>query len=218
MYGDCLSTTHPVIPVIYPINNHLDAAPHRSCARPQSEEKQRFRPARAVFGAQHRGAGKCFRRSGRPGVTQPCHPTRLAFRRNRLFLLYIHARAPRGEPERIVTVWIRGREATSNGATMSMIPKPGGPAARNTRAEEDFERALRPNRLGEFIGQQKIKDNLQVFLTAALQRGEALDHVLLSGPPGLGKCITADSLILTSRGLVPFSEILPPGMEAGTSR
>ena len=46
---------------------------------------------------------------------------------------------------------------------------------------------LRPGRLADFIGQHKIKENLQIFMTAALQRGESLDHVLLSGPPGLGK-------------------------------
>ncbi len=58
-------------------------------------------------------------------------------------------------------------------------------------AEEDYEKALRPRRLEEFIGQSKIKDNLRVFITAALQRGETLDHVLLSGPPGLGKTTLA---------------------------
>ena len=60
-----------------------------------------------------------------------------------------------------------------------------------TPRDEDFEKMLRPRRLGEFIGQQKIKDNLTVFMTAALQRGESLDHVLLSGPPGLGKTTLA---------------------------
>ncbi len=60
-------------------------------------------------------------------------------------------------------------------------------------AEEDYEKALRPHRLEEFIGQPKIKDNLRVFITAALQRGETLDHVLLSGPPGLGKTTLATS-------------------------
>jgi len=55
-------------------------------------------------------------------------------------------------------------------------------------AEEDRdELSLRPRRLREFIGQAKIKENLGVFLTAALARGETLDHVLLHGPPGLGK-------------------------------
>ena len=57
--------------------------------------------------------------------------------------------------------------------------------------EEDLERMLRPSRLDDFIGQQKIKENLVVFMTAALQRGESLDHVLLSGPPGLGKTTLA---------------------------
>jgi Holliday junction DNA helicase RuvB len=85
------------------------------------------------------------------------------------------------------------------------------------RTDEDYETLLRPRSLDEFIGQQKIKDNLEVFMTAALQRGEALDHVLLSGPPGLGKCITADSLILTGRGWVRFEELLPDDLPADTS-
>src|SRR4029079_3444776 len=53
--------------------------------------------------------------------------------------------------------------------------------------EEAFERSLRPARLQDYIGQDRIKSNLQVFLSAARQRQEALDHVLLYGPPGLGK-------------------------------
>lgn len=57
--------------------------------------------------------------------------------------------------------------------------------------DEDFEKVLRPSRLDDFIGQEKIKDNLSVFVTAALQRNESLDHVLLSGPPGLGKTTLA---------------------------
>src|SRR4028119_1467604 len=53
--------------------------------------------------------------------------------------------------------------------------------------EANIELSLRPTRLGEYIGQKKVKDNLGVFLKAAKQRREALDHVLLTGPPGLGK-------------------------------
>jgi len=53
--------------------------------------------------------------------------------------------------------------------------------------EKLIEKALRPKLLDEFSGQGKIVDNLQVFIQAARQRGEALDHVLLHGPPGLGK-------------------------------
>jgi Holliday junction DNA helicase RuvB len=53
--------------------------------------------------------------------------------------------------------------------------------------ERQVEKALRPKLLEEFSGQQKIVDNLKVFIQAARQRGDALDHVLLHGPPGLGK-------------------------------
>ena len=68
--------------------------------------------------------------------------------------------------------------------------------------DKQFELSLRPTRLGEYIGQRKAKDNLRIFMKAALSRREALDHVLLFGPPGVGKCITADSWILTSQGLI----------------
>jgi Holliday junction DNA helicase RuvB len=53
--------------------------------------------------------------------------------------------------------------------------------------EEAFERALRPRELGEYIGQEKIRNQLGIFIEAARRRAEALDHVLLFGPPGLGK-------------------------------
>ncbi|MEQ9089501.1 MAG: Holliday junction branch migration DNA helicase RuvB [Balneola sp.] len=58
----------------------------------------------------------------------------------------------------------------------------------NPEQKEDvFENSVRPSSLDEFIGQQKIISNLEVFIKAAKQRGDALDHVILSGPPGLGK-------------------------------
>ena len=53
--------------------------------------------------------------------------------------------------------------------------------------EDEFDRSLRPRRLEEFVGQERVKAQLEVALTAAITRGEALDHVLLVGPPGLGK-------------------------------
>ncbi len=57
--------------------------------------------------------------------------------------------------------------------------------------EESVERALRPQRLAEYVGQRKIREQLDVFVTAARNRSEALDHVLLFGPPGLGKTTLA---------------------------
>src|SRR6201746_1067102 len=57
--------------------------------------------------------------------------------------------------------------------------------------EEAIERALRPKALDEYVGQAKIRDQLQIFITAARNRREALDHTLLFGPPGLGKTTLA---------------------------
>src|ERR1700740_2617216 len=57
--------------------------------------------------------------------------------------------------------------------------------------EKDLEKALRPLSFEDFTGQEKIIENLKVFVAAAKQRGEALDHVLLHGPPGLGKTTLA---------------------------
>lgn len=59
-------------------------------------------------------------------------------------------------------------------------------------AEKEIERALRPSEFDDFAGQQRVVDNLKVFVEAAKQRGEALDHVLLHGPPGLGKTTLAN--------------------------
>ncbi|SFW31476.1 Holliday junction branch migration DNA helicase RuvB [Nitrosovibrio sp. Nv17] len=64
-------------------------------------------------------------------------------------------------------------------------------AAPASAREEEQERALRPKHLDEYIGQEKIRGQLQIFIEAARQRREALDHVLLFGPPGLGKTTLA---------------------------
>src|SRR6476660_7902685 len=60
-----------------------------------------------------------------------------------------------------------------------------------SQREEELERALRPKHLAEYIGQEKIRGQLSIFIEAARKRGEALDHTLLFGPPGLGKTTLA---------------------------
>ena len=68
------------------------------------------------------------------------------------------------------------------------------------KSDQDFEKALRPMRFGDFSGQDKIIENLRVFVTAARQRGEALDHFLFHGPPGLGKT-TLSNIIANELGV-----------------
>ena len=66
--------------------------------------------------------------------------------------------------------------------------------------EKDFERVLRPLSFGDFQGQQKIVENLEIFVRAAKMRGESLDHVILHGPPGLGKT-TLSAIIANELGV-----------------
>ena len=78
-------------------------------------------------------------------------------------------------------------------------------------ADEELDRSLRPRRLADFVGQQAVKDQLTVFIEAAKQRGEALDHVLLAGPPGLGK--TSLAQIVAAELAVPFVQTAGPALE-----
>ena len=73
-----------------------------------------------------------------------------------------------------------------------MIERIVGAAVQDeTPEEQEFENKLRPHDFASYIGQDRLKQNLKLAITAAKQRGEALDHVLLYGPPGLGKTTMA---------------------------
>jgi Holliday junction DNA helicase RuvB len=84
-------------------------------------------------------------------------------------------------------------------------------AAVVTGPEEEFDRTLRPRALTDFVGQRGVKDQLAVFIEAARGRGEALDHVLLAGPPGLGK--TSLAQIVANELEVPFVQTAGPALE-----
>ena len=79
------------------------------------------------------------------------------------------------------------------------------------RAEDDLDATLRPQRLDEFVGQEALKEQLAVSIAAAAARSDALDHVLLAGPPGLGK--TSLARIVAEELGVPFVQTAGPALE-----
>ena len=93
------------------------------------------------------------------------------------------------------------------------VRSPTPTARRPERAppEDDLDRSLRPRRLDDFVGQEALKDQLAVSIEAAASRGEALDHVLFAGPPGLGK--TSLAQIVAAELDVPFVQTAGPALE-----
>ena len=85
------------------------------------------------------------------------------------------------------------------------------PEAINDEQNDDIDYSLRPKSLTEYIGQEKVKENLSIFIEAAKQRGDPLDHVLLYGPPGLGKT-TLSGIIAHEMG-VNFRVTSGPAIE-----
>ena len=83
--------------------------------------------------------------------------------------------------------------------------------ARAVEPDEDFDSTLRPQTLADFVNQTQVTDQLSVFIEAAKKRGEALDHVLLAGPPGLGK--TSLAHIIASEMGVPMIQTAGPALE-----
>ncbi len=88
------------------------------------------------------------------------------------------------------------------------MPDRGIVSAQASEEERQFEAGLRPRRLEDFTGQAKLKENLAIAIEAARRRGEAMDHVLLYGPPGLGKTTLAS--IISAELDVPFEQTSGP--------
>ena len=169
-------------------------ADHRRAAREGGR-----RGGRADRGAPRRGSRRPARARAR-GPDRPRLPARRgrgdARRRQRR-----HARGAAG----------RGAEG---GSGVSGIRTPGVERLQDPEpkgGEEELDRSLRPRRLDDFVGQRAVKEQLQVFVEAARARDEALDHVLLAGPPGLGK--TSLALIVAEELGAPIQLASGPAFE-----
>jgi len=94
-----------------------------------------------------------------------------------------------------------------------MIRTPGveRPQTPHERPEDELDATLRPRRLDEFVGQEALREQLSISIAAAAARGDALDHVLLAGPPGLGK--TSLARIVAEELEVPFVQTAGPVLE-----
>ena len=91
------------------------------------------------------------------------------------------------------------------------LPEAGAVRPEAAPGEDERDYALRPRRLGEFLGQQAMKDNLLVFIRAAKERGESLDHLFLIGPPGLGK--TTLARVVANELDVGFAQTSAPALD-----
>ncbi len=98
-----------------------------------------------------------------------------------------------------------------NEAAIEADAEPRIADARAEGGDEDLDQNLRPSRLSEFVNQRQVTDQLGVFIEAARRRGEPLDHVLLAGPPGLGK--TSLAHIIASELNVPMVQTAGPALE-----
>jgi Holliday junction DNA helicase RuvB len=110
-----------------------------------------------------------------------------------------------------------GKGIRTPGADVSRLispeKSPGIPAgaAEEMAEDDDVDRSLRPSRLADFVNQVQVTEQLAIFIEAARKRGEALDHVLLAGPPGLGK--TSLAHIIAAELEVPMVQTAGPALE-----